>query len=450
MAGRPSLRAQLSAQRFLLRRLEYAVLGRSMPQRHDPLRTQKLSLLAGCAIAVGMLVVDVFLGASRSDVIPGDAPLVMSRQSGALFVRVDDRLRPVANLTSARLILGSPATPHMIDEAALVNVADGPMLGIAGAPRTLGTVIASSDLLWTVCDDAGGRTTVAAGDDGVPQALDQYAAVVVTVTRGDGSVFLLYDGKRAMIDPGDPVTARALHLDGGTVVRKVSATVLNAIPEVPAIGPPRIEGAGQPSGITGFPVGTVLRVLRTESPEYYVVLVGGLQRVGRLTVDLLRFADPAAGGDIREVPPELVARSPLVDALPVATYPDEPPSPLNAGEELCATWQSGRSGIAIGSPTVGGRESVTLAGSDGDGPGIDIVRMTPGRSLDVTDPGAGDRYLVTDAGVRFPVRDSAAAALGLTGTPVAAPWAILGTLPSGPELARDAALVRRDVLGSAP
>jgi type VII secretion protein EccB len=450
MAGRPSLRAQLSAQRFLLRRLEYAVLGRPMPLRHDPLRTQKFALLAGCAVAVGMLVVDTFLGSSRPDGIPGDVGLVMSRQSGALFVRVDDQLRPVANLTSARLILGSPATPHVIEEAALGSVTDGPMLGIPGAPRTLGKVIASSDLLWAVCDDSGGRTTVAVGGDGAPVALDPHAAVVVTAARGDGSVFLLYDGKRAMIDPGDPATARALHLDDGTVIRKVSPTVLNAIPEVPAMGPPRIAGTGQPSGIAGFPVGTVLRVIRTDSPEYYVALAGGLQRVGRLTVDLLRFADPAAGNDIREVPPELVARSPLVDALPVATYPDEPPALLNVGEELCATWQSGRSGIAIGPSTVGGRESVALAGSDGDGPGIDIVRMIPGRSLDVTDPGAGARYLVTDAGVRFPVRDSATAALGLTGAPVAAPWAILGALPSGPELARDAALVRRDVLRSAP
>jgi type VII secretion protein EccB len=440
----------MSAQRFLLRRLEYAVLGRPMPHRHDPLRMQKFSLLAGCAVAIGMLVLDAILGSSRPDGIPGDAALVMSRQSGALFVRLDDQLRPVANLTSARLILGSPATPHVIDEAALGNVSDGPMLGIPGAPRALGEVIASSGLRWAVCDDSGGQTTVAVGDDWAPAGLDTRAAVVVTAMRGDGSVFLLYDGKRAIVDPGDPATARALHLGDSGAVRKLSPTVLNAIPEVPAIGPPRIAGAGEPSGITGFRVGTLVRVIRADSPEYYVVLAGGLQRIGRLTVDLLRFADPAAASDIRDVPPELVARSPLVDVLPVATYPDEPPSLLDVGEELCATWQSGRSAIAIGPSAADGPEPVALAGSDGDGPGIDFVRMTPGRSLDVIDPGAGVRYLVTDAGVRFPVGDSAVAALGLTGAPTAAPWAIVGALPTGPELARDAALVRRDVLGSAP
>jgi type VII secretion protein EccB len=434
----------------LLRRLEYAVLGRSMPHRYDPLRTEKIALLTGGALAIGMTIFDVILGSAGSGGIPRDAALVMTRQSGALFVRVDDQLRPVANLTSARLILGSPATPRLIDEAALGNVADGPMLGIPEAPRALGEVIAPADVRWAVCDDSDGQTTVAVGDGWAPVAVDTHVAALVTVARGDGSVYLLYDGKRAMIDPGDPATARALRLDNIGTVRKVSPIVLNAIPEVPAINPPRIEGRGQPSGITGFRIGTIVRVIRTDSPEYYVVLAGGLQRVGRLTVDLLRFADPTAAGDILEVPPESVARSPLIDVLPVATYPDEPPPLADVGEELCATWQSGRSGIAIGPSAADDRGSVTLAGSDGDGPGVDVVRMTPGHSLDVTDPGGDTRYLVTDAGVRFPVHDSAVAALGLTGAPAPAPWTIVGALPGGPELERDAALVRRDVLGSAP
>ncbi|MCX2931084.1 type VII secretion protein EccB [Mycobacterium sp. CVI_P3] len=448
MAGRPSLRAQVSAQRFVLRRLEYSILGRAMPSRHDPLRAQKLALLAGCAAAAGMLVLDVILGSARHDKIPDDA-LVMVRQSGALFVRVDGRLRPVADLTSARLILGSPATPRLVDAAALARVVDGPVLGIPGAPRSLGTVTAPVDVRWDVCDEADGTTTVSVGDDAAPAELDPNAAVLVTAAHGDGAVYLLYDGKRAMIDPGDPATARALHLDG-VVARKVSATVLNVVPEVPAINPPRVAGLAERSGTGGLPVGTVVRVSRADSPEYYVVLRGGLQRVGRLTVDLIRFANPATSTEIPEVPLELVARSPLIDALPVGTYPDDTPSLLDVGEELCATWLSGRSGIAVGRPTGDRIEAVVLAGADGDGPGVDKARMSPGRSLDVVDPSAATRYLIGAAGVRFPVKDSAATALGLDGEPAAAPWAILSALPSGPELTREAALVRRDVFVSAP
>jgi type VII secretion protein EccB len=449
MAGRPSLRAEISAHRFLLRRLEYAVLGHQMPIRRDPLRAQKVSVLAGCVVAIGLLIVDAILGSSRPDRMPDDVALVMSRQSGALFVRVDGRLRPVANLTSARLILGMPATPHLIDDAALTSVAGAPTLGIPGAPRTLGEVVSPPDLLWAVCDSSDGLTTIAVGGQAVPVPLETDAAAVVTVAHGDGSSYLLYDGRRAIIDPADPATARALHLDGAAV-RTASATLLNAIPEVPAIGPPRIAGMGQPSGIAGLPVGAVVRVNRTAVPEFYVVLAGGLQRIGRLAVDLLRFADPAAATDIAEVPSELIAHSPLLDTLPVATYPDEPPKVINVTEDLCATWQSGQSRIATGPSNADRRGSVTLAGSDGDGPGIDSVRMIPGRTLDVIDPTAVGRYLVTDAGVLFPVHDSAVTAVGLSGTPAAAPPAIVGALPVGPELVRDAASVGWDVLGAAP
>ncbi|GAY14944.1 type VII secretion protein EccB [Mycobacterium sp. shizuoka-1] len=449
MTARPPLRAQWSADRFLLRRLDYAVSGRSMPLRRDPLRARKSALLAGCVVAAAMAVLDTALGSSGPGALPADADLVMSRQSGALFVRVDDRLRAVANLTSARLILGSPATPRLVDDTALAGVPDGPVLGIPGAPHALGVVTAAAGVHWAVCDDAAGNTTVAVGGDGVPGTLGPRAAVVAAVSHGDGARYLLYDGTRALIDLGDPATTRALRL-GDVAVRSVSPTVLNTIAEVPAITPPRIPERGHPSAVTGLTVGTVVRVSRADSREYYVVLGGGLQRVGQLTVDLVRFADSAAPAEILEVPPEVIARSPLVDVLPVATFPDEPPALVDVDGDLCATWQSGRIDIAVGAPSPAGPGLVTLAGADGDGPGVDMVRLNPGRSLDVSDPTGAGRYLVTSAGVRFPVDDSAASALGATGTPAVGPWPIVSALPAGPELSRAAALVGRDVVGPAP
>lgn len=430
-----------------MRRLEYAVLGRRMPYRHDPLRAHRLSLLAGCGLAAGILLLDTLLGSVRHEEIPADAALVMSRQSGALLVRIDGELHPVANLSSARLILGSAATPRLVDEVALWRVAPGPTLGIPGAPEVLGQVTAPHDVRWAVCDDVSGKTMVSVGDDSIPAEADTRAGVVVTVAHGDGSVYLLYDGKRALLDPTDPATARALHLDG-RAVRTVSPTLLNSIPEVPPINSPRIPQMGQPSGVGDFSVGTVVRVVRTDEPEYYLVLPGGFQRIGRLTADLIRFADPAADAEIASAPAELIARSPLVDALPVGAYPDQPPVLVGVGD-LCATWQSGRSGVAVGSHLVDSPGAVTLAGGDGDGPGVDVVRMPRGCSLDVTDARGSARYLITGSGVRFPVDDSAAAALELADAPAAAPWAIIRALPLGPTLDRDAALVGRDVIGPA-
>ena len=62
----------------------------------------------------------------------------------------------------------------------------------------------------------------------------------------------------------------------------------------------------------------------------------------------------------------------------------------------------------------------------------------------------GARYLVTDTGVRFAIRDDDAAHdLGLP-APIPAPWPVLAALPSGPELSRQSASVARDTIGGPP
>lgn len=453
MAGLASRWAALSGRRFLLRRMDYAMLGRSMPAGGDPLRAQSRAGVLGCLLAVVALIGSAGLAALRPATGPGSAPLVMSRGSGALFVRVDDGLRPVANLTSAQLILNTPAQPRLVDDGRLNDVPRGPVLGIPGAPQRLGEPIAPGDTRWAVCDGADGSTTVGAGPIEAP-ALPPHQAVLVAAS-GNDAVYLLYDGRRAAVDPADAVTARVLHLDGGRP-RRVSPVLLAVIPEASPIAVPRIVAAGGSSVVGGFTVGSVLRVVRAGAEEFYAVLRDGLQRVGRLTADLIRFADPHGTADVTTVAADLVATSPLVDALPVASHPDQPPTLGGVAGDLCATWSAGRTTIGAGSP-LADSAAVRLASADDGGPAVDRVRIPAGRCADVVvtdltgDTQPGGRYLITDAGVRFALHDSAsAAALGLTATPAPAPWPLLASLPGGPELGRDAALVSRDVVDGHP
>ena len=444
-----SLRLQASASRFRWRRLEYAVLGRPAAPGDDPIRTHRRALAAGFGLALGVGVLMAATTVVRP--VPGDSPLVMSRQSGALFVRVGDRLRPVANLVSADLILGSPASPRVVDDTALRGIVRGPVLGIPGAPQAVGALIPPLDQRWAVCDDAERTTSVGVIGPAALADLEAGGGVLVSAAHGDAITYLLYDGRRARVDPADPVTARTLHLDGHTP-RPVSSTLLSVIPEVPAIGPPRITGVGQSSGLAGFAVGSVVRTVRAGSEEFYVVLRGGFQRVGRVTADLIRFADRAAATDIAAVSPDVVAGAALVDTLPVSTYPDVVPTLLDDDSVgVCATWRAGTAGIAVGALDTDGGNTVAVAAADGDGPNVDAVAIPPGRSIDVT-AGASGRYLISETGVLFPVRDSAAAdALGLGRDPAAVPWAFIAALPAGPELSRESALAGRNVLdASAP
>ncbi len=88
-------------------------------------------------MAGAALILDAVLG-SAGYRIPADAAVVMSRQTGALFVRVDDRLRSGQPDVGSLDPGGSPATPHLVDEAALRDTKRGPMLGIPGAPPAPG------------------------------------------------------------------------------------------------------------------------------------------------------------------------------------------------------------------------------------------------------------------------------------------------------------------------
>lgn len=456
MAWLASRRAAVSGRRFLVRRMDYALLGRSMPALGDPLRARSVALALGCLLAAGVLVAGAGLAVLRPGAAPGSAPLVMSRKSGALFVRMGDALHPVANLASARLILNSPAIPRVVEDDRLGDAHRGPILGIPGAPQSVGDPIAAADARWAVCDDADGATTVSVGTLSAPPELPTHTAILVSSGAEDGSVYLLYDGRRAAIDPSDPVTARALRLDD-TQPRRASPALLNVVPEGAPISAPRIDGVGDRSLIGGFAVGSVLRVARADTEEFYVVLLDGLQRIGRLTADLIRFADPEGTAGITTVAADLVAIGPLIDALTVAGFPDQVPTLVGVDGSLCATWSTGRTTIGTGSIPAAAPAPVLLARADGDGPVVDRVRIPAGRSVDVTvtglsgDSGSTGRYLVTDSGVRFAVHDSAAAtALGLTGAPTPAPWSLIATLPGGPELARDAALVARDVVGDGP
>ena len=69
--------------------------------------------------------------------------------------------------------------------------------------------------------------------------------------------------------------------------------------------------------------------------------------------------------------------------------------------------------------------------------------VRPGSTGDGASTGA--LYFINDSGVVFGLRDEDTAKhLGLTGTPVPAPWPVLARLPRGPELSKDAASIARD------
>ena len=104
---------------------------------HDPMRGQMRSLIVGVVIAVLITGACGVLAFFKPAPSIGDAQILLSKSSGAGFVRIGDRVHPVLNLASARLIVGANESPKEVDDKFLNPLPRGAMVGIIGAPTNI-------------------------------------------------------------------------------------------------------------------------------------------------------------------------------------------------------------------------------------------------------------------------------------------------------------------------
>jgi len=502
MAATPTTKSQVQAYRFVLRRMEHALVRKDAVMLHDPMRTQVRSTAVGLVLGIlGLAGFALFSLFSHSDTL-GDNAIVTAKDSGSVFVRLDGVLHPVTNLASARLIIGQASAPGSVSDSALADVPRGALLGIPGGPSLLPGANDRAADVWTVCDtltpDSTARTpeqqsagasmstTVvigAPGSAGVP--LRDGGSLLVRgpaeVGRPGGQPYLLYDGKRAQIDLRDERVTRALGLDG-VPARPMSAAVLNSIPTVAPVSAPVVQGRGSRPTFgkadalpAGAVIGSVLRVSGMSDKQFYVVLADGVQSVAPSVARLLQFAD---AGDPLAVSSSAMGLPPTGKTkLAVQNLPQQMPTVTSTADNpvSCMSWAgSGAEAqqatqpdqlptpklkptflVGAALPIPDGAKVVGLAQADGSGPLLDSVYLPPGKGALVraVSPGSasGPLFLVGDTGVRFGVPDlSTAGVLGLDGQPGVAPNAIMALLPMGPELSQSAALLAHDGVSSDP
>jgi type VII secretion protein EccB len=491
MPAQVTTRAQVNGYRFLIRRLEHALIRGDSRMIHDPMRGQMRALLVGLVIAVLITGAAGVLAFFKPTPNFGNSSIMLSKSNGTMFVQIGGRLHPVLNLASARLISGKSDVPKQVDDKFLNTVPLGPVVGVVGGPDSihLGDDLGVSS--WTVCDttqtpkvtDTVGRsrveTTVLANN---PVLGDGIAAAVPTqmvLTQAGGTTFLLYDGVRAAIDTTDPVLVNALRL-GASEVRAVSPGLLNAFPLVDPIVPITIEGAGGANTRLGaeYRVGSIVRTVDSRGEQLYVVLRDGVQPVSAATADIIRYGDaqPSAA-EPQTISPALISDVPQVDTLRVGHYPDAAPEFVRTEPDrvLCMAWRRGNADaeatteLLVGHrlPLPADAEPVRLATADGNGPGLDSVYLKPGTGEYVQATGGepdsralGQLFYISDLGLRFHIKDlPTAAALGVVGVqqpsaddevPQAAPWPVLSLLPAGPQLSQEAALIAHDGMAADP
>ncbi|WP_067670595.1 type VII secretion protein EccB [Nocardia miyunensis] len=490
---------QISGWRFLLHRIEHALVRRDVSMVDDPQRGRSTALSIGialaCVIVAGAAVMAFFKPAKQVD----SANIVSDKDSGAVYVRLSGRLYPALNLTSARLITGTAENPTPVSREEIAKYPRGPWVGIPGAP---GTIVddGSRDSSWAVCDTA--RIGAAAPIDpttGLPTTA--WSPVKTTAISGaltvdgdsarplaDGEARLLRSGTttwlvyndrekgvvRAAISLTDSAVTLALGIDPTVPVIVASAGLIDAIAEVPPLRVPTVPGAGTVATLTSgltVPVGSVLTMSAPDrGASYYLVSQTGLVQVSAVLAAMIRNANSHGTVTTMTVGPDVVAANLRPGAWPgTDTFPARAVKVIDSRSTVtCYHWSRGSGDPNAATELIVGRQLpltaekqsrtvdlVTGPVSHGGTADAAFVDANVGRFVQVTgtDPGSPLReglFWVSDSGVRYGLDvppgdsgDQTLAALGLR-SPVPAPWSIVSLFAVGPALSQRDARIEHD------
>lgn len=479
MAGlRLTTKVQVSGWRFLLRRVEHAIVRRDTRMFDDPLQFYSRAVTAGIIIAVLVSLGAVLLAYFKPLGKRGADALLVDRTTNQLYVVLPGtgQLRPVYNLTSARLVLGNAATPAAVKSDELNRMPKGQPIGIPGAPYA--TPVGPTASAWTICD------TVTKPDSSVPAV---QAAVIVRPLSLDSAVgpltpdqamlvsykgdtwLVTADGRHA-IDLADRAVTSAVGIPVTAAATPISAGLFNALPDKGPWHLPPIPRAGEPNGL-GLPgdlvIGAVFKTAtetsgsvgaaKNSGGQNYVVLPDGVARVSNTTAAALRATNSYGLVEAPAVEPSVVAR--IAEHVFASPLPENPVDILVRQDvpALCWSWQREPGDQAPRTTVVAGRRLPVPAPALGTGieqiGGDATVYIEGGQfiRLQSPDPRYGESlYYIDPQGVRYGLRDEqTAASLGLA-APVTAPWQVVGLLVDGPVLTKDAALLEHDTLPADP
>ncbi|MFE9387721.1 type VII secretion protein EccB [Streptomyces sp. NPDC007025] len=463
-------RDQVQAHMFIMGRLTSGMLRADPDAPESPQgRTNRgiaISVLIAVLICAGAFVFGLFKPGTKSSWRdPGT--LVVNKDSGARYLFLGGRLRPVRNFTSAKLLAGDQLKVMSVGGESLKDTPHGAPVGIPGAPEKPPGTGELDDGPWQVCSgstDGSTGTTVAVGAEPDGTALEKGQGLLV---RGpDKAGYLVWQGRKLRLD-AKANAPEALGY-GSDKPLAVSAALLNSLPSGPDLSPPEVSdmgAAGPELGGRQTRIGQVFKVTAAGAKaRYYQLHKEGLAPLSATGAALV-LGDPvskdkAYGGG------SATARPLGTDALdgrladdsrvpgPDEDLPSTPPSAVDLPRDttLCAGVRSAGGGLRI---------SVTLADPGDLGPStqpptegltpacvtVNKITVRPGGGAVVHALGAGGSdvgstlYLVTDTGMKYRLSSKdTLKALGYTETPAqGVPSSLLSMLPTGPDLTPKAA-----------
>src|ERR1700704_1598646 len=317
MALNLTSRLQETAHYFWNRRNAAALSHHGVRLEYDPEQRRSAALILGftftlLAVAL-MFVLSWFKPAGQV----GKSSILADRDTGAVYVLVDQRLHPALNLASARLIAGQANNPTFVKATELAKYPQGPTVGIVGAPAATATSSAGNAPV----------VTAIAGPLSIGQRSAPLRMPNAILGRYNGASYVIWDGHRSEIDLSNKAIALALGVDSSAPAPiPLSRALFDALPATAPLVSPPVPRVGEPSPFdiaAGAVIGSVLSARDLSQPgtnTLYVLLANGVQRISPFVASLLRSAN--SFGDVAplEVAPDRLARGPGGGGLPGAFF----------------------------------------------------------------------------------------------------------------------------------
>ncbi|WP_370946453.1 type VII secretion protein EccB [Amycolatopsis sp. cg5] len=490
MPSTPTTKSQVQAYQFVLRRMQSALVRRDAVMLNDPMRTHSRATIVGFFLGmIGMIGFVVWGLLSPAPAVPEAGKIVIGEQSGTVYVVMGNpkKLYPTFNMASARLLLmaqggasgGKPSPATVVSDDQLRDVPRGRLTGIPDGPQLLPSASQRISNDWAVCDEIGidrslpgdlsgiNETSVYAGVPKLGRELANNEALLAK--SATGKTYLVYrlldnanqrnaNTVRAEIDAKNsgPVNT-ALDLVN-TTPRFISEGMLNAIPEVPMLTKPAIEGTdtAPPFEMNNLKVGGVFSTSPASGPkDFWVVTKTGIQHISPVVADIIRGSingntiQDLGLGKLQNVP-QLKAGDP--GALQVQDYPQTKVAvldPAKQSEVACLGWSikgdgNGRdvhTSVFVDNKLPAPKaDSIQLGTPSPDRGLVNRFYMKPGFAAAVRSVVSKEQFdrgniqLVSDRGLRYGVPDvKTAEGLGLDNLQPA-PDSILALLPVGASL----------------
>ncbi|MER5936923.1 type VII secretion protein EccB [Streptomyces sp. NPDC001928] len=468
-------RDQVQAHMFIMGRLTSAMLRADPDAPESPQGRTNRGIAISVIIAILICAIAFVIGLLKpgtKDSWRDPGTLIVNKDSGARYLYLGGRLRPVRNYTSALLLAGDQMKVMTVGAKSLADTPRGAPVGIPGAPDEPPGSDDLADGPWQVCSGAStGRTgtTLAVGVEAGGSGLGKEQGLLV---RGPDDIdYLVWEGRKLRLDE-KAKAAQALGY-GSELSLRVSAALINSLPTGPDLTPPEVPGLGEAGHqLAGEQtrIGEVFKVAASGAKaRFYQLRQEGLVQL-TATGAALVLGDPETkekayegrSVEARSLGTDLLSENLAPDStLPelAKELPEAPPEPVSVpdGQAPCVGVQASGDGTRV---TVTLAHPTALAPSaqppsEGLTPAcvtVNTIAVRPGggalvhaKAADGSDLG-NTVYLVTDTGMKYRILSTdALKALGYSGAPAQGlPSSLLAMLPTGPDLTQDAAVSGAD------